>query len=165
MESLYVCTLHSYGYHLDILESVCTNFFVSRVFSGLSRHLEYFLIEGLTKGSKLQGWGCERVALRLSSKGDRVIYVLPGDPARHLYKVREVVRVMEQEMGLAPGWLWQQHCKVIAFGIIISLCSRQRSYKSMRPRLSLCASSPVMQYCIYLCRGCLCIQIDRFFCQ
>jgi hypothetical protein len=28
-------------------------------------------------------------------------------------QVMEVVRIMEQEMGLVPGWLWQQHCKVL----------------------------------------------------
>lgn len=61
----------------------------------------------------LQGWIGERVAHHVSSAGDRVIYVLPGDPTCHLNKVREVVKVMEQEMGLSPGWLWQkQRCKV-----------------------------------------------------
>lgn len=35
----------------------------------------------------LQGWQHERVAAKISSKGDRIIYVVPGDPPRHLYKV------------------------------------------------------------------------------
>jgi len=35
----------------------------------------------------LQGWHHERVAIKLSSKGDRIIYVIPGDPTFHLYKV------------------------------------------------------------------------------
>jgi hypothetical protein len=35
----------------------------------------------------LQGWQHERVAIKLSSKGDRIIYVIPGDPTFHLYKV------------------------------------------------------------------------------
>lgn len=61
----------------------------------------------------MQGWTDERVAEQVSSAGDRVIYVLPGDPPGHLNKVQETVKVMEQEMGLAPGWLWhKQRCKV-----------------------------------------------------
>lgn len=56
----------------------------------------------------LQGWVSERVAHHVSSAGDRVICVLPGDPPCHLTKVREVVKVMEQEMGLSPDWLWQR---------------------------------------------------------
>ncbi|KAH8944196.1 hypothetical protein BDL97_13G096100 [Sphagnum fallax] len=65
------------------------------------------------QGIQFRGWQHERVAIKLSSKGDRIIYVRPGDPTFHLYK--EVVRVMEQEMDLVPGWLWQQHCKVYLF--------------------------------------------------
>lgn len=61
----------------------------------------------------LQGWINERVAHHVSSAGDRVVYVLPGDSTSHLHKVQEVVKVMEQEMGLSPGWLWhKQRCKV-----------------------------------------------------
>ncbi|CAK9872661.1 unnamed protein product [Sphagnum jensenii] len=67
------------------------------------------------QGIQFRGWQHERVAAKISSKGDRIIYVVPGDPPRHLYKVMEVVRIMEQEMGLVPGWLWQQHCKVYLF--------------------------------------------------
>ncbi|CAM6078733.1 unnamed protein product [Sphagnum tenellum] len=67
------------------------------------------------QGIQFRGWQHERVAIKLSSKGDRIIYVRPGDPTFHLYKVQEVVRVMEQEMDLVPGWLWQQHCKVYLF--------------------------------------------------
>jgi hypothetical protein len=33
----------------------------------------------------------------------------------------EVVRIMEQEMGLVPGWLWQQHCKVLILNMESSL--------------------------------------------
>lgn len=60
----------------------------------------------------LQGWDHERVALRIPGKDDRVICVLPGDSNSHLRKVQEVVKVMEQELGLSEGWLWQKHCKV-----------------------------------------------------
>jgi N-acetyltransferase len=60
-----------------------------------------------------QGWSSERVAHHVSSSGDRVVYVLPGDPPVYFSKVQEVVKVMEQEMGLSPGWLWhKQDCKV-----------------------------------------------------
>lgn len=66
------------------------------------------------------------MAYQVSSEGDRVVYVLPGDPSGYLNKVGEVVKVMEQEMGLSPGWLWQKkHCKVgmRTFSIIFSIAS------------------------------------------
>lgn len=68
------------------------------------------------KGIHYKGWSNERVAYQVSSEGDRVVYVLPGDPSGYLNKVGEVVKVMEQEMGLSPGWLWQKkHCKAYLF--------------------------------------------------
>ncbi|KAG0584690.1 hypothetical protein KC19_3G228300 [Ceratodon purpureus] len=68
------------------------------------------------KGIHYKGWSDERVAHHVSSLGDRVVYVLPSDPPGYLSKVQEVVKVMEQEMGLSPGWLWhKQDCKVYLF--------------------------------------------------
>lgn len=68
------------------------------------------------KGISFKGWINERVAHHVSSAGDRVIYVLPSDPPCHFNKVTEVVKVMEKEMGLSPGWLWDKElCKVYLF--------------------------------------------------
>lgn len=85
----------------------------------------------------LQGWDHERVTLRIPGKDDRVICVLPGDSNSHCRKVQEVVKVMEQELGLSEGWLWQKHCKVgnpvlglfpFAEFMILLLCPCSRHY-------------------------------------
>lgn len=76
-----------------------------------------------------QGWSDERVAHHVSSLGDRVVYVLPSDPPGYLSKVQEVVKVMEQEMGLSPGWLWhKQDCKVGFSNLAITIKIRFASF-------------------------------------
>ncbi|CAM6126574.1 unnamed protein product [Calypogeia fissa] len=67
-----------------------------------------------TQGITFKGWQSERVASRLDDKGNRVIVVLPED-SHHQAKVREVIDVMELELGLTPGWLLQRSCKVYLF--------------------------------------------------
>lgn len=70
-----------------------------------------------------QGWSSERVAHHVSSSGDRVVYVLPSDPPGYLSKVQEVVKVMEQEMGLSSDWLWDKRadCKVCISNSMITI--------------------------------------------
>ncbi|CAM6093521.1 unnamed protein product [Calypogeia fissa] len=64
----------------------------------------------------MKGWQSERVASRLDGKGNRVIVVLPED-SHHQAKVREVIDVMELELGLTPGWLLQR--KTFCLGVVL----------------------------------------------
>ncbi|BBM98757.1 N-acetyltransferase [Marchantia polymorpha subsp. ruderalis] len=67
-----------------------------------------------TQGIQFNGWQKERVVSKLDDKGNRVIIVLPED-THHQHKVKEVIDVVEVELGLSPGWLNQTACKVYLF--------------------------------------------------
>ena len=45
----------------------------------------------------------ERVKARFADDGGRVVEIRAGDPAAHLAKLREVQRLMDADMGFAPG--------------------------------------------------------------
>ncbi|RZC66333.1 hypothetical protein C5167_010022 [Papaver somniferum] len=66
-----------------------------------------------THGIQFKGWRNERVIL--ASEGARVISVLDGDPPGQMKKVQEVVKMVEDELGLGEGWLLHKHCKVYLF--------------------------------------------------
>ncbi|KAG6542192.1 hypothetical protein Mapa_016425 [Marchantia paleacea] len=67
-----------------------------------------------TQGIQFKGWQNERVVSKLDDKGNRIIIVLPED-THHQHKVKEVIDVVEVELGLSPGWLIQTACKVYLF--------------------------------------------------
>ncbi|KAL2651121.1 hypothetical protein R1flu_019249 [Riccia fluitans] len=67
-----------------------------------------------TKGISFKGWQDERVVSKIGHKGDRVILVLPYDN-HHRQKMKEVIDIVEAELGLTPGWLIQKACKVYLF--------------------------------------------------
>ncbi|KAL3700580.1 hypothetical protein R1sor_018602 [Riccia sorocarpa] len=67
-----------------------------------------------TKGISCKGWQDERVVRKIGDKGDRIILVLPDD-THHRQKVKEVMDVVEAELGLSPGWLTQKACKVYLY--------------------------------------------------
>ncbi|KAI3836722.1 hypothetical protein MKX03_007368 [Papaver bracteatum] len=66
-----------------------------------------------THGIQFKGWRNERVIL--TSEGARVILVLDGDPPAQMKKVQEVVKMVEDELGLGEGWLLHKLCKVYLF--------------------------------------------------
>lgn len=66
-----------------------------------------------THGIQFKGWRNERVIL--ASEGARVILVLDGDPPAQMKKVQEVVKMVEDELGLGEGWLLHKLCKVYLF--------------------------------------------------
>lgn len=66
------------------------------------------------QGVQFKGWQNERI-ISFSDGDDRIILVLNGDPSQHQHKVKEVVTVMEKEMGLTNAWLLHKFCKVYLF--------------------------------------------------
>ncbi|CAM9709154.1 unnamed protein product [Scytosiphon promiscuus] len=56
-----------------------------------------------SRGVDFAGWKQERVKARFSDDGARVVEIREGDPAAHLAKLREVERLMDVDMGFAPG--------------------------------------------------------------
>ncbi|CBJ31471.1 conserved unknown protein [Ectocarpus siliculosus] len=55
------------------------------------------------RGIDFAGWKQERVKEAFADDGGRVVEVREGDPAPHLAKLREVERLMDADMGFAPG--------------------------------------------------------------
>ncbi|OVA07137.1 N-acetyltransferase ESCO [Macleaya cordata] len=68
-----------------------------------------------THGIQFKGWCNERLISMNSSESTRIILVLDGDPTAQMNKVREVIKVIEGELGLSEGWLLHKHCKVYLF--------------------------------------------------
>lgn len=66
------------------------------------------------QGVQFKGWKNERI-VSFFDGDDRIILVLSGDPPQHQHKVKEVVTVMEKEMGLTNAWLLHKFCKVYLF--------------------------------------------------
>ncbi|KAL6575088.1 hypothetical protein OROMI_012373 [Orobanche minor] len=64
-----------------------------------------------THGIPFKGWRNERI-IDLHENG-RIILVQDGDPPAQQNKVREVVHMMEMELG--EGWILDKHCKVYLF--------------------------------------------------
>lgn len=66
------------------------------------------------QGIYFKGWQNERV-ISFFDGDDRIILVLNVDPSQHQHKVKEVVTIMEKEMGLTNAWLMHKFCKVYLF--------------------------------------------------
>ncbi|KAI3903308.1 hypothetical protein MKW98_031962, partial [Papaver atlanticum] len=66
-----------------------------------------------THGIQFKGWRNERVIL--ASEGARIILVLDDDPPAQMKKVQEIVKMVEDELGLGEGWLLHKLCKVYLF--------------------------------------------------
>ncbi|XP_057851031.1 protein CHROMOSOME TRANSMISSION FIDELITY 7 isoform X2 [Cryptomeria japonica] len=64
------------------------------------------------QGVQFKGWHNERI-VNLFDGDDRIILVLNSDPSHHQHK--EVVAIMEKEMGLTKEWLLHRFCKVYLF--------------------------------------------------
>ncbi|KVI09516.1 protein CHROMOSOME TRANSMISSION FIDELITY 7 isoform X1 [Cynara cardunculus var. scolymus] len=71
-----------------------------------------------THGIGFKGWRNERVIDMLSLECGRVILVLKDDPPAHSKKVKEVIGMMETELG--DGWIFHEQCKVYLF-----ICSQR----------------------------------------
>ncbi|WOL09274.1 protein CHROMOSOME TRANSMISSION FIDELITY 7 [Canna indica] len=65
------------------------------------------------EGIQFKGWRDERVVLTLD--GDRVLLVADGDPPAHKRKVKEVLNIIEKELGFSEGRLLNKLCKVYLF--------------------------------------------------
>ncbi|KAI5648363.1 hypothetical protein M9H77_34368 [Catharanthus roseus] len=68
-----------------------------------------------TKGILFKGWEKERVISISSTKEDRVILVLDGDPPAHKKRVEKVLQMMEVELGSSSGSLIHKLCKVYLY--------------------------------------------------
>ncbi|CAL5431975.1 unnamed protein product [Camellia sinensis] len=66
-----------------------------------------------TRGIQFKGWRNEKNVCMPSLQGGRIILVLEDDPAPQRNKVREVVKMMEMELG--DEWIFHKHCKVYLF--------------------------------------------------
>ncbi|XP_006348475.1 protein CHROMOSOME TRANSMISSION FIDELITY 7-like isoform X1 [Solanum tuberosum] len=100
-----------------------------------------------THGIPLKGWRNERIIRIPSLEIGRIILVLDDDPTPQKNKVKEVVKMMEMELG--DGWIYHQLCKVYLFisSQRISGClvaePITRAYKILsRPEGSRCNVSP-----------------------
>lgn len=104
------------------------------------------------QGVQFKGWQNERI-LNFLDGDDRIILVLNDDPSQHQHKVKEVVTVMEKEMGLTNAWLLHKFCKVYLFisskRIIGCLVSEPIKY-GFRV-IPACLSVPQGQHCNIVC--------------
>ncbi|KAI4300558.1 hypothetical protein L6164_033925 [Bauhinia variegata] len=66
-----------------------------------------------THGIQFKGWTNERTVHMPNVKGEKLILVLESDPLAHRNKVKEVVKMMEIELG--SGWIVHKLCKVYLF--------------------------------------------------
>ncbi|CAN1133932.1 Protein CHROMOSOME TRANSMISSION FIDELITY 7 [Linum perenne] len=66
-----------------------------------------------TRGIQFRGWQNERVIPIDCSEGDRVVLVLDSDPSPRKSKVKEVIKMMEIELG--EGWIIHELCKVYLY--------------------------------------------------
>ncbi|KAI5063802.1 hypothetical protein GOP47_0020472 [Adiantum capillus-veneris] len=64
------------------------------------------------RGRSFKGWQKERIVAKDGGDDGRVILVLDSDPLQHQLKVKEIVKIMEKELGIEPGWLLYDRCKV-----------------------------------------------------
>ncbi|OMO82551.1 Acyl-CoA N-acyltransferase [Corchorus capsularis] len=69
--------------------------------------------KNFTLGIKFKGWKNERVVHIPEVEGSRIIMVSDADPVTHRNKVREVLNMMEIELG--EGWIYNKLCKVYLF--------------------------------------------------
>ncbi|KAH0724357.1 hypothetical protein KY284_000222 [Solanum tuberosum] len=100
-----------------------------------------------THGIPLKGWRNERIIRIPSLEIGRIILVLDDDPTPQKNKVKEVVKMMEMELG--DGWIYHQLCKVYLFissqrvsGCLVAEPIK-RAYKILsRPEGSRCNVSP-----------------------
>ncbi|KAJ4971324.1 hypothetical protein NE237_004423 [Protea cynaroides] len=60
-------------------------------------------------------WHNERVVPMTSSDGASIILVLDGDPSAQWNKIQDVVKMIENELGLEDGWLIHKSYKVYLF--------------------------------------------------
>ncbi|XP_010543833.1 PREDICTED: protein CHROMOSOME TRANSMISSION FIDELITY 7-like isoform X2 [Tarenaya hassleriana] len=65
------------------------------------------------QGISFKGWQNERTLTTHSLKEDRILMILEHDSPAHKNKVKEVVKMMEVELG--EDWILHQSCKVYLF--------------------------------------------------
>ncbi|KAK9157449.1 hypothetical protein Scep_004023 [Stephania cephalantha] len=76
-------------------------------------HKEYH--KNSINGIKFKGWRHERVISADVDSGVRIILVLDDDPSSQMNKVREVLKMVEGDLGLCEDWLFHKLCKVYLF--------------------------------------------------
>ncbi|KAK9123309.1 hypothetical protein Sjap_012911 [Stephania japonica] len=76
-------------------------------------HKEYH--KNSINGIKFKGWRHERVISSDVGSGVRIILVLDYDPPSQMNKVREVLNMVEGDLGLCEDWLFHKLCKVYLF--------------------------------------------------
>ncbi|XP_071719308.1 protein CHROMOSOME TRANSMISSION FIDELITY 7-like [Rutidosis leptorrhynchoides] len=106
-------------FHLDLGQSdfmfrnckTCGFKFVPGDEEDAKLHKEFH--KNYTHGIGFKGWRNERVIDMDSLETGRVILVLNDDPPAHINKVKEVIKMMEMELG--DGWIFHKNCKVYLF--------------------------------------------------
>ncbi|KAG6482709.1 protein CHROMOSOME TRANSMISSION FIDELITY 7-like [Zingiber officinale] len=67
------------------------------------------------EGIRFKGWRGERVVSTPSGGNCRILLVLDGDSPSHKRKVKEVLTIVEKELGFSDGQLLNKLCKVYLF--------------------------------------------------
>ncbi|XP_074572086.1 protein CHROMOSOME TRANSMISSION FIDELITY 7-like [Curcuma longa] len=67
------------------------------------------------EGIRFKGWRDERVVSTPSGDNCRILLVLDGDSPSHKRKVKEVLTIVEKELGFSDGQLLNKLCKVYLF--------------------------------------------------
>ncbi|XP_042446296.1 protein CHROMOSOME TRANSMISSION FIDELITY 7-like [Zingiber officinale] len=67
------------------------------------------------EGIQFKGLRDERVVSASSGDNCRILLVVDGDPPSHRRKVKEVLTIMEKELGFSDGQLLNKQCKVYLF--------------------------------------------------
>ncbi|XP_072976494.1 protein CHROMOSOME TRANSMISSION FIDELITY 7-like isoform X1 [Typha angustifolia] len=67
------------------------------------------------EGIQFKGWGNERVVATFSDNGDRVVLVVDSNSSTQKNKVKQVIEMMEKELGFNEGQLLHKLCKVYLF--------------------------------------------------